>query len=148
MRHRTLNVRVNSRCCINSIQHLIIESSSIGIRKRTSSVCVQSSSGAAHLHQSVSYLSTLRRINAHPMCDRHVIRQSLAYLVPELTVCVTAEKVRCWRDSLQHFSIFIMPRCLSRKQQRLRPLSWRFACWMPNGVTHNLFSIKEPQFGQ
>lgn len=63
-------------------------------------------------------------------------RQSLAYLIPELTVCVTAKKVRCRRDSLQHFSIFITPRCLSRKQQRLRSFSWLFACWMPEGVSH------------
>lgn len=70
------------------------------------------------------------------MRHRHIFRQSLAYLIPELTVCVTAKKVRCRRDSLQHFSIFITPRCLSRKQQRLRSFSWLFACWMPEGVSH------------
>lgn len=72
----------------------------------------------------------------HPMRHRHIFRQSLAYLVPELTVCITAKKVRCRRDSLQHFSIFIIPRCLSRKQQRLRPLSWLLACRMPKCVSH------------
>ena len=72
----------------------------------------------------------------HPMRHRHIFRQSLAYLIPELTVCVTAQKVRCWRDSLQHFSIFITPRCLGRKQQKVRSLSWRFACWIPECVSH------------
>lgn len=66
----------------------------------------------------------------------HIFRQSFTYLIPELTICVTAKKVRCWRNSLQQFSIFITPRCLSCKQQRLRPLSWRFACWMPKCVNH------------
>lgn len=70
------------------------------------------------------------------MRHRHIFRQSLAYLIPELTVCVTAKKVRCRRESLQHFSILITPRFLGRKQQRLRPLSWRFACRMPKCVSH------------
>ena len=72
----------------------------------------------------------------HPMRHRHTFRQSLTYLIPELTVCVTAEKVRCRRESLQHFSIFITPRRLSCKQQRICSLSWRFACRMPKCVSH------------
>ena len=85
----------------------------------------------------------------HPMRHSHTFRKSLAYLIPELTVCVTAKKVRCRRKALQHFSITVTPRFLSCKQQRLRPFSWRFACWMPERVSHyypflqNLRNIRE-----
>nr|DAY84620.1 MAG TPA: hypothetical protein [Caudoviricetes sp.] len=89
-------------------------------------------------HFAFIHIVLLYHRKRHPMRYRHIFRQSLAYLIPELTVCVTAKKVRCRRDSLQHFSIFITPRCLNRKQQRFRSFFRHFACRVPHRVIHSI----------